>query len=464
MSAPPRRGKRSDAEGDRSPLKSPTSSKPPERNTKQLAILALLGFLGILAILGVASTFKFKTQRAKLPPLPQDPYIQVYMNHSQAADYTEPYRKISRLGDDLENLIVEAIASATSSVDVAVQELRLPKIAAALVDRHKAGVKVRVILENNYSTPWSEITETKQGKFTDRERDRYAEYRRLADANGDNQLSPEEIKQGDALVVLRDAGVPVIDDTADGSKGSGLMHHKFVILDGQRLIVTSANFTPSDIHGDFRFPASRGNANNLLKIESSELAAAFAEEFAIMWGDGPEGQPHSKFGVKKPFRAARQVTLGTGTVAVRFSPTGKKVPWEESTNGAIAKTLSTAAQSIDMALFVFSEQGIVNTLESLHLSRGVKVRSLIDPSFAYRNYSEALDMMGVTLSENCKYEANNKPWQNPISTVGVPNLPPGDFLHHKFGVADAQMVITGSHNWSAAANTNTKLAKIVLYY
>lgn len=433
-----------------------------QQNTKKIAVIVLLVFLSIFGIWGVFKPQRAqRAQRVKLPPLPQDPYIQVYMNHSQANDYIEPYRKILRFGDDLEKIIVEAIASANFSVDVAIQELRLPRIAAALVERYKAGVKVRVILESNYSTPGSEIDENKLDKLTERERDRYAEYRRLLDVNGDNKITADEIKKGDALVMLRDAGIPVLDDTADGSKGSGLMHHKFVIIDGKRLIITSANFTPSDIHGDFKFPESRGNANNLLKIESSELAAIFAEEFALMWGDGPRGKPDSKFGLKKPFRGARQVRTGSGIITVQFSPTEKKLPWEKSTNGTLAQILSKAAQSIDMALFVFSEQRIVNTLERLP-QQGVKLRAIIEPSFAYRSYSEALDMMGVTILENCQAEANNKPWQNPISTVGVPNLPAGDFLHHKFAVIDGQIVLTGSHNWSAAANNNNDETLLVI--
>jgi competence ComEA-like helix-hairpin-helix protein len=56
------------------------------------------------------------------------------------------------------------------------------------------------------------------------------------------------------------------------------------------------------------------------------------------------------------------------------------------------------------------------------------------------------------LKNNCKEEANNHPWQSPINTVGIPQLPTGDKLHHKFGVIDQTTVITGSHNWSAAAN------------
>ncbi len=73
-------------------------------------------------------------------PLPQDPFIQVYFNHSESAEFSEPYRQQTRLGDDLEQKIVNAISQAKSTVDIAVQELRLPKIAQAIADRQKAGV------------------------------------------------------------------------------------------------------------------------------------------------------------------------------------------------------------------------------------------------------------------------------------------------------------------------------------
>ncbi|MFM7427797.1 MAG: phospholipase D-like domain-containing protein, partial [Elainella sp.] len=52
----------------------------------------------------------------------------------------------------------------------------------------------------------------------------------------------------------------------------------------------------------------------------------------------------------------------------------------------------------------------------------------------------------------CRYESHNRPWANPIQTVGIPQLPEGDLLHHKFGLIDQQIVITGSQNWSEAAN------------
>ncbi|HBE20050.1 MAG TPA: competence protein ComE [Cyanobacteria bacterium UBA11149] len=418
---------------------------------------------GILFLTLILSGCKqVKPQITALPPLPQDPLVQVYFNHSQSAHYTESLRKVTRSGDNLEELIVKAIASAKSSLDIAVQELRLPDIAQALVARHQAGVKVRVILDNTYSRPWSDFTAAEVAKLPERERDRYHESIKLIDRNGDGNLTPDEINQGDALVILRNAGIPVIDDTADGSKGSDLMHHKFTIVDGSTLIVTSANFTLSDIHGDLTKPESRGNANNLLKIDSPELATAFTEEFNLMWGDGPGGKPDSKFGIKKPLRSPQEFTLGNHTITVQFSPVSPTQPWSQSSNGLIGKTLSQAKQRVDLALFVFSEQQLADILEVSH-EKGVEVRGLIEPSFAYRYYSEGLDMLGVALSNRCKYEANNHPWQNAIATLGIPQLPKGDLLHHKFGIVDRETVITGSHNWSEAANNNNDETLLIIH-
>lgn len=387
-----------------------------------------------------------------LAPLPQDPLLQVYFNQSLTSSYTEPYRAQTRAGDDLEKLIAEAVASAESTVDIAVQEFRLPGIARRLADRARAGIKVRLIVEHLYNRPWSDYTAQELAKLPERERDRYSEFLQLADTNKDGKFSAEEIKQNDALVILKDAGIPVIDDTADGSKGSGLMHHKFAVIDGKTVIVTSANFTTSDIHGDFKTAASRDNANNLLKIASPKLAQIFTQEFNIMWGDGPGGKPDSKFGIKKPFRQVQKVRVGNATVAVQFSPTSATLPWEQSVNSLINRTLAKAKKSVNLALFVFSAQRLSNTLE-LESRRGVAVRALIDPNFIYRPYSEGLDMMGATFMQDCGgLEADNRPWKKPLTTVGVPLLPMGDRLHHKFGVIDGNTVLTGSHNWSEAAN------------
>lgn len=414
-----------------------------------------------LLLLTLTSCQKVQSSNQRLAPLPQEPLIQVYFNHSQASEYQETYRKQTRPGDDLEKQIIDVISQAQFTIDIAVQELRLPKIAQALAEKQKSGVKVRLILENNYSRPWSSLTDAEVQKLEPREKARYNELRKFVDINQDNQITPEEISQRDALVIIQNSQVPWIDDTADGSAGSGLMHHKFIVVDNRFVMITSANFTLSDTSGDIGNSSSLGNANNLLKIDSPELETLFTEEFNIMWGDGPGGTPDSKFGLQKPIRKPQKITLVNNQITVKFSPISPTQPWINSSNGLISQTLDEASKNIDMALFVFSEQRIANILENRH-NQNVVIRVLIEPQFAYRSYSEALDMMGLAVIEKCKYEVDNRPWKNPITSVGIPTLPTGDSLHHKFAIIDNTTVITGSHNWSEAANHNNDETLLII--
>ena len=415
----------------------------------------------LLLLLTLTGCQQVQSSSQLLEPLPQDPSIQVYFNNSQSSKYTEAYRQKSRFGDDLEKQIVDTISQAKSTIDIAVQELRLPKVAQILAEKQKSGVKVRLILEHNYSRPWSSFTSAEIANLEKREQERYQDFRKFVDINKDNQITSAEISQRDSLAIVQDAQIPWIDDTADGSKGSRLMHHKFVVVDHRFVIITSANFTLSDTSGDFTNSSSLGNANNLLKVDSPELAKLITEEFNIMWGEGVGGKLDSKFGLQKPLRKSQTITLGNSKITVNFSPISPTEPWVDSANGLISKTLSASKKTVDLALFVFSDQQLANILEERH-NQNVQVRALIEPQFAYRSYSEALDMMGFALSENCKYEVDNHPWKNPISTVGVPILAKGDLLHHKFAVIDNQTVITGSHNWSEAANNGNDEILVVI--
>ena len=403
----------------------------PASNTHILPIRRRWIFLGACALLlVVGSSFRrlaLSSTEGLQPlaePLVQDPHIQVYFNQSEASVYTESYREVERHGDDLEQVILEAIASANNRIDIAVQTLNLPRVAEALAERASSGVQVRLILENQYSQ-----------------------------ADGEQAI---------ALQRLSNSPVLRIDDTADGSKGSGLMHHKFVVIDSRVVVTGSANFTHSGIHGDADEPESRGNANMLLRIDDVAIAQKFTEEFELMWGDGPGDRPNSQFGLQKPSRPAQPLTLPTGTLTLQFSPTSSTRPWEQSVNGLIARTLSQSTRSIDLALFVFSEQALANQLET-QTQTGTKLRTLIDPGFAYRSYSEALDMLGVTLpDQRCKIESDNRLWSRPIESVGMPTLLEGDKLHHKFAVIDDTTVIVGSQNWSHAANTENDETLLVI--
>lgn len=432
----------------------------------------------LLISLGGCQAVRSNVQTTK--PLPQDNFIKVYFNYSLSSEYQDPYRQKQRLGDDLEQQIINVINNAESSIDIAVQELRLPRIAEALVKKQKQGVKVRLILENNYSRPASNFTSEEINKLPVREQSRYQTYQRFIDENGDGKLTASEINQRDALVIINNAKIPRLDDKADRSQGSGLMHHKFVVVDNRFVAVSSANFTISDIHGDdsdggsnydgnnqdgnkksqntsqdktnssnFN-SASLGNANNLIVIDSLETAAVFKQEFDLMWGNGVQGNNESKFGLQKPFRPPTQINIGNSRITINFSPLSPTQPWEETSNGLIAQKISQATKSIDLALFVFSEQQLANILAAKQ-QQNIKIRAILEPSFAFRYYSEGLDLLGVARSDKCSYEANNQPWKTP-ATVVVPQLAKGDLLHHKYALIDNRIVITGSHNWSEAAN------------
>ena len=107
----------------------------------------------LLASCATASTFVGQQQTAG--PAATADGISVYFNQRRQARYRSPLTDTLRQGDDLEQVVVDAVAGARSSISLAVQELTLPGIAQALVERHRAGIDVRVVLENSYSAPWS---------------------------------------------------------------------------------------------------------------------------------------------------------------------------------------------------------------------------------------------------------------------------------------------------------------------
>jgi len=380
------------------------------------------------------------------PELPLPRGFEMAFNQRAETSYRSPITHQLRPGDDLEALLLRAIRGAHRELLIAVQELSLPEVARAVVEKQRQGVRVRVILENTYSQPWSEEHEL---DLNAHQRLRQQQLRALADSNHDGVLSNGERERGDAVLILRRGNVPVIDDTADGSAGSGLMHHKFLIADRQVVVTGSANFTPSCIHGDPDDPSTRGNVNHLLRMESAALAGLFAAEFERMWGDGPMGTADSRFGLAKGEPGLQRVSVQGTDVDVLFAPHSPSDP----RNGLLVleQSLRRARQRVDLALFVFSAQNLADAFAHLH-GLGVRIRLLADPGFANRSFSEVLDLLGVSLPDRtCGIEAGNKPWASSIDGVGTPRLARGDKLHHKFAVIDHRTVITGSFNWSPSA-------------
>ena len=378
---------------------------------------------------------------AKHAPLPKG--IELVFNHSDTSRYRSPITGQWRQGDDLEAFVLASIQQAKREILVAVQELSLPKVAEALVARHREGLTVKVVLENTYSSPWSE---EHPADLAPHQRNRHEQLKALG--------------WGDAVAILQQAGVPLIDDTADGSAGSGLMHHKFMVVDRAVVVTGSANFTPSCIHGDPGADRSRGNVNHLLRLRSRELAHTFAAEFERMWGDGPGGQPDSRFGLGKGGGAPQQLLVGQTPVTVLFAPHRRSDPHQGLV--VLEKLLAGSRKQLDLALFVFSDQGLGNAMEKLQ-QQDVNIRLLADPGFANRSFSEVLDLLGTKLPDHrCGLEAANRPWQRPLESVGTPRLASGDKLHHKLAVIDNRTVVTGSFNWSpSAAHQNDETLLVI---
>jgi len=412
----------------------------PRHSQLRTALLALVPLLCV----GCSQPGELLGRAAEELPSPN--LMAVAFNHRDGGRYRSPIDGQWRNGDNLEQMVIDAIDAARTHCFVAVQELSLPAIAEALVRARQRGVDVRVVLENSYSTPWSRLHESDLNQHS---RQRWRRLRLLADTDHNGLISAKEEHRGDALAILDRGTVPRIDDTEDGSKGSGLMHHKFVVVDQRWVISGSANFTSSGMHGDAGAPRTRGNVNHLLRIDSTDLAAIFTAEFNRMWGDGPGGLHDSRFGRGKDDPNSASVQVGSSLITVLFAPHTKTNPHHGL--HLINRELDNAQRSIDLALFVFSAQEVTNTLAK-KVDEGIEVRLLADPGFASRPFSEVLDLLGLSMPDRfCKLEAGNQPLQRPIKGVGTPRLARGDKLHHKFAVIDNKTVITGSFNWSPSA-------------
>jgi phosphatidylserine/phosphatidylglycerophosphate/cardiolipin synthase-like enzyme len=170
-------------------------------------------------------------------------------------DPTAPAADTYRGGPDA--ALAAALDEARVSIDLAVLEMNLWSVRDALIDAHRRGVRVRVVVDSD-------------------------------------NLEDDEIQD------LIEAGIPVL-----GDRREGLMHNKFTVIDRMEVWTGSMNYTTTD---GYR------NNNNMIHLRSSKIAEDYTTEFEEMFVDdlfGPDVRSATPYA---------EVKVDGTTVEIMFSP------------------------------------------------------------------------------------------------------------------------------------------------
>lgn len=275
--------------------------------------------------------------------------------------------------DGIEVPIVRTINQVQSTLDIVAFEWNNPALTEAVLAAAQRGVQVRMVADNEHTIDDLDST----------------------------------IEQ------LERAGIPIVYD-----QRSGLMHNKFMILDGAAVWMGSMNYTQNDIYR---------NNNHIMLLRSRPAVDAFQAEFNEMY-------------VQREFGSSRSIDDGVsytqnGTpVQVFFSPDGEAVP-------AILAQIEGAQRSVRFMAFSFTLDEIGAAL--IEKSRdGVRVEGIFELIGSNTESSE----------------------QNRLRCAGLDVRIDGNpyRLHHKVFIIDEETVIFGSFNFSASAVSNNDENMVII--
>jgi phosphatidylserine/phosphatidylglycerophosphate/cardiolipin synthase-like enzyme len=281
--------------------------------------------------------------------------------------------------------LIKHIDNAQTTIHIASFETDIVDVAKALIRANKRGVDVR----------W--ITDDESGLEADTK-------------PGHGQFA-----------LMKKAGIEVIDD----GRGA-LMHNKFWIFDGQTVWTGSTNITVS---GMFE------QDNNVIVIDSPELAAMYERQFEEMWS--------GKFNTKSPSTVDQQkLTIDKTKIQVLFSPEDKAI-------SQIVPYVQGAKKSIRFLAFSFTQPQLGEAMLEA-AKRNVSISGVFETVGADSEFGE----------------------MTPLACAKIPVRIDGNFafLHHKVIIIDNRIVITGSLNFSDNADQsnnenviiidNTEIAKL----
>ncbi|MEZ5197470.1 MAG: phospholipase D-like domain-containing protein [Bacteroidales bacterium] len=228
----------------------------------------------------------------------------------------------------------------------------------------------------------------------------------------------------------------------NGSQRTGIMHNKFIVFDAQSndpndpLVWTGAtNFTDGQINLD---------ANNVIIVQDQSLARTYEIEFEEMWGsNGDEPNPaNALFGSAKRNNTPHEFMIGGKYVECYFSPS-------DGVNNKIVDVINTADNDLSISTMLMT-------------------RIFMAEAIAERKTA------GVAVNVITNAEGNNNSTVNTIlsESLGTHNTfddVSQGILHHKYMIVDQYpplsdpMLLTGSHNWSAAADNDNDENTLIIH-
>lgn len=227
------------------------------------------------------------------------------------------------------------------------------------------------------------------------------------------------------------------------STSSEQMHNKFAIFDHNHsdptkawVVTSSWNATQDGTFNQYQ---------NMVNIQDVALARAYVREFNQMWGaeSGDFNASNARFSSAKQVVNPSVFFIGENNTKVElyFSP-------QANTEAQINRTLSSAQHTINLGLNLITRRSISNTMLA-RFNQGVAVRGVVGDVNVQGSDFEYL--------------------QNWADVHHFQTSAHGGLLHHKYAIVDGEngawdsKVITGSHNWSANANTRNDENTLVIH-
>jgi phosphatidylserine/phosphatidylglycerophosphate/cardiolipin synthase-like enzyme len=187
----------------------------------------------------------------------------------------------------------------------------------------------------------------------------------------------------------------------------------------------SCNWTnPTNLFNDY---------NNIIFIQDKSIAQTYTSEFNEMWG--------GIFGENKEDNTPHLFNVNGIEMEVYFSPS-------DGTTSKIGSFINDVDYTLEFALLSFTRNDLGLSIIAKDEEFGVNIRGILESQNATGSEYDNLINAGV----------------NVRSHMGVPYS-----LHHKYAISDGNVagsdpsVLTGSHNWSTNAESNSDENTIIIH-